>query len=86
MKCIHGRLFTVNGPVEDEDAIHREIYELISPYITSSLAKRTAQLLDAIKLAAYSNPLPLQTDRLHVLNNQRGFENILVQVNPDFPF
>lgn len=68
MKCIHGRLFTVNGPVEDEDAIRREIYELISPYITSSLAKRTAQLLDAIKLAAYSNPLPLQTDRLHVQN------------------
>lgn len=68
MKCIHGRLFTVDGLVEDENAIRREIYGLISGFVTTSLAKRATQLLEAIKLASHSAPLPVQSDRIHVAN------------------
>ena len=68
MKCIHGRLFTVDGMVDDEEALKSEIYQLISDYVTTSIAKRVTQLLGAIKLAAYSEPLPIQTDRIHVAN------------------
>ncbi len=68
MKCIHGRLFTVDGLVGDENAIRRDIYDLICDHVTTSLAKRTTQLLEAIKLASHSAPLPVQPDRLHVAN------------------
>lgn len=68
MKCIHGRLFTVDGLVDDEDAIRREIYNMISCHVTTNLARRSTQLLDAIKLASHSAPLPIQMDRIHVAN------------------
>lgn len=68
MKCIHGRLFTVDGLVDDEDAIRREIYDMISCHVTTNLARRSTQLLDAIKLSSYSAPLPIQMDRIHVAN------------------
>ena len=68
MKCIHGRLFTMDGLVEDETAIRREIYDLISSFVTTNLAKRTTQLLEAIKLASHSAPLSIQQDRIHVAN------------------
>lgn len=68
MKCIGGRLFTVDGLVEDENALRREIYDMICTDVTTCLAKRTTQLLEAIKLACHAAPLPVQTDRIHVAN------------------
>lgn len=68
MKCIGGRLFTVDGLVEDENALRREIYDMICTDVTTGLAKRTTQLLEAIKLACHAAPLPVQTDRIHVAN------------------
>ncbi len=68
MKCIHGRLFTVDGLVDDEEGIRREIYETISCYVTTNLARKTGQILESIKIACHSEPLPLQMDRIHVQN------------------
>lgn len=41
---------------------------MVRPYVTSGLARKVEQLLQTIKLEAYSEPLPLQTDRIHVAN------------------
>lgn len=68
MKCIQGRFFTVDGLVDDEDALRMEIYESIKYCITSNVAKKANQLLDALRMACYSPPLPLQFDRIHVAN------------------
>lgn len=35
MKCIGGGLFTVDGLVEDENALHREIYSMICTDVTT---------------------------------------------------
>lgn len=68
MKCINGRLFTVNGPVEDEEQIKRQILTEIEPYIFSGISKKVTAILDVLKLQAYAPPLPICTDRIHLAN------------------
>ncbi len=68
MKCVRGRLFTVDGLIEDEAQIGNLILEEISGCLTSGLSKVVANLLSSIKLQAYSPPLPIETDRIHVAN------------------
>lgn len=40
----------------------------ISGVLTANLSKTVANLLASIKLQAYSPPLPIETDRIHVVN------------------
>ena len=68
MKCVRGRLFTVDGLIEDEGQIGNLILEEISGVLTSGLSKLVTNLLASIKLQAYSPPLPIETDRIHVAN------------------
>jgi len=48
--------------------LKRNILERIKPYVTSSLAKRTANLLDALRVECWSPPLPIYQDRINVAN------------------
>ena len=68
MKCVRDRLFTVDGAVEDERQIGQLILREISGYVTTNIAKRVSGLLASIKLLAYSPPLPIEDDRIHVAN------------------
>ena len=68
MKCVRDRLFTVDGAVEDEKQISQMILREISGCVTTNLAKRVSSLLASIKLLAYSPPLPIEDDRIHVAN------------------
>lgn len=68
MKCIRGRLFTVDGAVEDEAVVSQQILETVSGCVTSGLSKLVSNLLASIKLQAYSPLLPIETDRIHVAN------------------
>ena len=78
MKCVRGRLFTVDGLIEDEGQIGNLILEEISGVLTANLSKTVANLLASIKLQAYSPPLPIETDRIHVAYrsccNRRTFQ------------
>ena len=68
MKCIQGRFFTVDGLVDDEESLKMEIYGWIKDHTCCGIAKKATQLLDALRLACYSPPLPVQLDRIHVAN------------------
>ena len=68
MKCVRDRLLTVDGAVEDERQVGNLILREISEYVTSGLAKKVSNLLSGVKLLAYSPPLPIETDRIHVAN------------------
>ena len=75
MKCVRGRLFTVDGLIEDEGQIGNLILEEISGCLTSGLSKVVTNLLASIKLQAYSPPLPIETDRIHVANGTYFIRN-----------
>lgn len=68
MKSVNGTFFTVEGRVTDEDKLRREIYELLKPYFSTGLGKRVNNLLEALRLEAYTPDLPIQRDRIHVAN------------------
>ena len=51
MRCFQGRLFTVDGMIEDEASLKKKIYEQIRYYATTSVARRIEHIMQAIKLA-----------------------------------
>lgn len=68
MLCIHDAFFTTEGQVTDETMLKKEILDRIKPYITSGVAKRAVNLLDALRVECWSPPLPVFQDRVHVAN------------------
>ena len=98
MRCFQGRLFTVDGMIEDEAPLKKEIYEQIRYYATTSVARRIEHIMQAIKLACASEPPEIQTDRIHLQNgtyflDERGFvpekelclNRLPVEYQPDAP-
>ena len=67
LKCLNGVLYDVNGII-NEQRLQKEIYDMVTPYIKSGVAKTVSRLLDAVKISAFCEELPLQTDRIHVAN------------------
>lgn len=97
MKSVNGTFFTVDCRVTDEDKLRREIYEMLKPYFSTALGKRVNNLLEALRLEAYTPDLPIQRDRIHVANgtlfldgtfsSEREFcrNRLPVAYNPDAP-
>ena len=57
MRCIRGRFYTVDGPVADESSLKQKIYEEISPWLETKIARKVDELLNALRMAAYSEPI-----------------------------
>ena len=68
LRCIGGRFFTVEGAVRDEGTLRRAVMEYAKPYLTSGVSKRVAQIVETLRIVAREEPLPLETDRIHVAN------------------
>ena len=66
MRCIGGTLFTVDGPVESEELVKRQIIDMVQSCVTTNLSKRASSLLESLKIQAYSEPLPVELDRITV--------------------
>ena len=68
MRCIRGRFYTVDGLVADESGLKKEIYDQISPWLETKTARKVDNLLNALRMAAYSEPIELDCDHIHVAN------------------
>ena len=67
MKCIRDRLYDIDGYIGD-DNVKSEIFSAVSPYIKTNVAKNVEKYLNALKLMAMSDELPIETDRIHLHN------------------
>ena len=97
MIAVDGAFFCTEGRITDESKLKREILERIEPYATSGLSRKVQNILDALRLMCYSDPLPIQTDRIHVANGtlflngtfqeEKEFclNRLPVSYNPDAP-
>jgi len=97
MRCIRDRFFTPDGVVEDEGVISNLILDAVRGCVTSGIARIVTNLLASVKLQAYSPPLPIETDRIHVTNGtyfmdghfspEKTYCNnrLAVAYNPDAP-
>lgn len=68
MKCIRDRLFTVDGLIEDEGKIQQLVLEDVMDCLTAGISKKAKSLFEAVKMVAYSPPMPIETDRIHMAN------------------
>ena len=68
LKCVNSTLYTLDGPVEDESEIKQRILENIEEYVTSGLSKKVTNILETIKLLAFSDPFPIEQDCIHLQN------------------
>lgn len=73
LKCINGIFFSYDGMLPDGE-VEKEIYRMVKPVLTKGISKKVKQLLEVLKLEAYSEELPVQMDRIHV-NNGTYFLN-----------
>ncbi len=68
LKCVNGTLYTLDGPIEDESEVKQQILENIEEYVTSGLSKKVTNILETIKLLAFSEPFPIEQDCIHLQN------------------
>ncbi len=68
MKSVGGTFFTVNGKIDDETTLRKEIFDRIRPWVTQGLSKKAATLLEAVRLHCYQPDFPIHQDRIHVAN------------------
>ena len=65
---INETFFTTDGRVTDENKLKREILSWISPYVFTGIPKKLTNLLDTMRVLAYSEPLPTYMDRIFLAN------------------
>ncbi|MBQ3756205.1 MAG: DNA primase [Oscillospiraceae bacterium] len=68
MKCVHGKLCTVEGLIPDEAALKREIFMEICDWVKTGTARKVEDLMKAVKMMAFADEIPLHQDRIHVSN------------------
>ncbi len=68
IRTVGSTFFTVDGRISDEDALRKEIFDRIQPYLENGLSKKVNAILDCIRIQSYTPDLPLRRDRIHVAN------------------
>ena len=68
MKCINGRFYSEDGLIEDEGSLRKLIYDELSVWLDSGVSKRTEELIKALRIASFSDPIPPDFERIHVAN------------------
>lgn len=66
-KCIHGKLYDLDGEISDE-VIRKEILDEIRPYQKTNVAKMVDRILGTLKLMCQCEMPPLKEDRVHFSN------------------
>lgn len=67
LKCVANRLYSLDGAV-DENKITGEIFDKISCYVTSNIAKKSENILKALKYQCRSDGFSANEDEIHLLN------------------
>lgn len=66
-RCINDKLYTIDGEAKDE-YVKSAILESIKYYCKSGLARKADNILKCLKIMTYSDPLPPDPYKIHVLN------------------
>ena len=69
MKCIGGRFFDYDGLV-DENALGAEVYRMLRQGVWIGLSKKVVQIMDALRLYTYNEPIPPDMNFIHVQNGK----------------
>lgn len=95
-KCIHGRIYDLDGEIEDE-TVRKESLDEIRPYQKTNVAKVVERILNTLKLMCQCEMPPIREDRVHFRNGtyyldgyfseekEWTMNRLPVRYNPDAP-
>lgn len=67
LKCVGGRFYSVDGALPD-DVVSGEIYGKLSGFVTSGIARKTDNLLKALKLHCHCESFKISENEIHLQN------------------
>ena len=67
LRCVGNRLYSVDGTVSD-NKIAGEIYNKLSGFVTSNIAKKSENILKALKYQCRCDGFTAKEDEIHLLN------------------
>lgn len=67
LKCINGNFYNFDGFIPDS-IIEKKIYSILSKYINIRVSKTVKQVLDALKLESFSEPIEVREDEINLSN------------------
>ncbi len=67
LKCIKGRLYTIDGEISDSEISHL-ISVKLTEFVTTGISRKVKSLLEALKLHCHSEPIVPKEDEIHLLN------------------
>ena len=60
--------FSVQGRIVDEAPLKMDIFNLLEPYVVTSVTKKIASIIELLKITAHVDDVPPQADRIHLAN------------------
>lgn len=84
--CISGSIWDEREKWRTDEAIRQEIQRAIGPYVQRGLAKRTQELLAAIKNEAYVEPPKPDENKVHFLNGYYDIRDGVFYSNSEFSY
>lgn len=85
-KCIAGSIWDERDKWRTDEAIKQEIQRAIAPYVQRGLAKRTNELLAAIKNETYTEPPEPDANKVYFLNGYYDLRDGLAYENQEFSY
>lgn len=67
LRCINKIIYDING-MYDESSLENEIYNKIKRFCKKGVASRTKNIVEALKIYCYSQPLPVDIEHIHLQN------------------
>lgn len=67
LKCVNNVFYSVDGTLSD-DVVSGEIYDKLSGFITSNIARKTDNLLKALKLHCHCENFKISENEIHLKN------------------
>lgn len=92
-----GHFFSEDGMITDMEALRRQIYEAICPYVTRDLARKVDRLVSTLRLRCQTQKLKLSDAVIHTANGKWRidgefterkeicYNRLPVRYNPDAP-
>ena len=74
-----GAFFTQDGRITDETQIRKEIYDAISPHITTNIVRRVDNIMSVLRLEAHRENFDKDTTVMHFKNGTYDLNNGFVQ-------
>ncbi len=67
LKCIGGKLYSIDGEISDSEICH-DISVMLTEFVTTGISRKVKSLLEALKLFCHSEPITVAENEIHLLN------------------